>query len=301
MRILNTINEWWKRTIGAKEPVELPNAVLGRPRLQVDIAEIVRLSGLGWSPRRIAKHLDLTRDTVRRRLAEWRASQPEDVPVPDPPRAVAAEEPKRPAEAVGPIEMPTVLPEAFQGAISGLTKPAPAVRQPKPAEASEVDEVEELEPENETADEVEPVQPIEEATVPFRFLVANQTDCERAWAYRLPAMVWSGAQAPELRNVRRIYVVVPDEAVRAGIVEALRKSPIASRVRVCVGQTEALFMVGRRELAAERGDFRDFAAFERFANIRPPAEPPKLIARPEPCVRGSGYVADTPWPNSALQ
>lgn len=254
-----------------------------RPMSEVDLLNVHRLHTVeNQSLRSIARTLRVPFTNLQRHYTRWLRTQPaEPDPVPavqDPPRVQIAEEPPATSARPEPTQEAVALPPGLEAALDGLLAPAP--RQIAPAPIPEA-----------------PTVAAEEPSREFIFLVADQSTRELAF-YRAPCTIWSDASAPELRDARRIYLVVPDDPARVGILGALRKSPLRDRVRVCIGQPEALFIVAARELSETRGDFRNYTGFEAFAGIVAATEP-VIVKRPEPVVRGSGYVAD-PWPNRSL-
>ena len=78
----------------------------GRPSLDFDLDEALRLRAKGWGKRRIARQMNnVSAGTVRNRLREYDAQQPNLVPAPRPP-VMPVQEPKPAAVPVVPVVAP---------------------------------------------------------------------------------------------------------------------------------------------------------------------------------------------------
>ncbi len=276
MKMIEQLKKWWNggdfsdggQSVSATAPQftdDRPAPKRGRPPVAIDGREVARLHDqLGWSFRKIGRHLKHDAGTVLTRYEEWRANHPT--------RAVEL----KPET----ILIVPALPPDFNAALSGLIAPAPAIRAPAPKSTQ---------PEPQTA-------PIE---IPYLFLV-SQADAALAVAHGLATIAWGDSAIPALASARRVYLVA-DEPLRSAILAELANSSIASKVRIAYGDRDALFVLAKRTFVAGQG--RQPREFERFAYIpsdSPEPQTPRLIPQMEPMPHG-GFAPDTPWPNRALQ
>lgn len=269
---------------GGQALLNEPSRAAGRPAIFVDRAKAEAMLRAGIAQAEVARRLGIKAPTLFNRIKEWAANPlpaVEPVTIPDPPRAVVAPEtikaPIRPAEPNGSIAK---APEPPAGLLDGLVRPGVAVKTPQ------------VIPEVRTV----AAEPDEE----YLFLTADEKDADAAAGkYGLHAAAWTDSNVQgRIRGAKRLYVVVPDDSARAGILEALAKSPVASRIRLCFGGTTELFTIARRVFVD--GNAQQVEVFERFAGLGTAPEP-ILIRRPEPVVKHGGLAPDSYFPNSALQ